>query len=66
MPRTARQDPEPDFLGVRCKGPNPEQAEKCKEKGEAYMLLATFHGLDRRDQLIAAAAVTEMLKNRSG
>lgn len=66
MPRTARQDPEPTFLGVQCKGPNPEHATECKEKAEAYMLLATFLGLDRKDQLIAAAALTEMLKDRGG
>jgi len=67
VPRTKQQtDPEPTFLGVWCRGPNPEHAAKLREEAKARELLAKFYELKREDQLIMAAIATEMTKDRGG
>jgi len=64
MPRT-KQQPEPTFLGIWCRGPNLAKAAKLRKEAKALELLAGFYELERKEQLLMAALVTEMSKDRS-
>jgi hypothetical protein len=40
---------------MKCKGPNPEQAEKCRVQAEAYTLLSQFYKMSAKDQRVFMA-----------
>jgi len=56
--------PEPDFMGLKCTGQDEARAKKFQDQADAANLGAKFYQLDRHQQLIIAAAVTEMLTKR--
>jgi len=64
MARTKSIEPEPTFLGVGCCGPKPEHAAQLRNEAESRLLLSRFYEMDRKDQLVMAAMVTELVKNR--
>jgi len=56
---------EPYFAGRACDGPNEKLAKAYKCKADFYTLLAGFHSLERKEQLVFAAMYREMITDRS-
>jgi hypothetical protein len=59
------RDVEPDFLGLKCTGPNEDKVASLQEEINARTLMQSFYKLPRKDQLLMAAFVTEMTTDRS-
>ena len=60
----ANSDIEPDFFGMKCTGKNLNKVARYQSEIQARNLLVGFFKLNRRDQLIMAAAATEMTIKR--
>ena len=57
------KEAEPQFLGVFCNGPHPAKAAQLQKESDAKGVLAHFYRLTKDQQLIVAAATTQMVKN---
>lgn len=55
---------EPTFCGMQCSGPNPERVKNLRAEAEARLMLASFYELERKEQLVFAAAFVELVTDR--
>lgn len=57
---------EPTFSGMKCSGPNAERAANLRVEADARLMLAKFYELERKEQLVFAAAFVELVTTRDG